>query len=212
MALSFSGRLSVMRAMGPVSRTSTYTGVLALVIACVLSVDDLGVDQSLVLDRVEPEQVEKDLAVVLAQVRRPTKVGRPGSVNEPREAQRGALPAGQAVDVAGESPGGQMSVGQHVGGRERWRGRDAPGLQHGGRRLGRQRPRPRRHGPIDLVVTRAPTGGIAQAGVGSEIRPADAFAQGEPGGVTLNTYGQPAIIAAGRIHPLRREQRIAVPA
>src|SRR4249920_3175867 len=103
MALSFSGRLSVMRAMEPVWRTSTYTGVLALVIAGVLSVNDLGVDQSLVLDRVESEQVEQDFAVVLAQVRRPAEVGRPGSVDQPREAQGRAPPAGQAVDVAGES-------------------------------------------------------------------------------------------------------------
>src|SRR5262245_22108477 len=103
MALSFSGRLRVMRAMGPVWRTSTNTGVLAVVIAGVLSIDDLGVDQSLVLDRVEPEQVEKDFAVVLAQIRRPAEVGRPGSVDQPREAKRRAPPAGEAVHVAGES-------------------------------------------------------------------------------------------------------------
>src|SRR5262245_25243844 len=106
MGFGCSGRLSVMRAMEPVARTSTYTGVLALVIAGVLSVDDLSVDQSLVLPRVEPEQVEEDLAVVLAQVRRPAEVGRPGSVHQPREAQRRAPPAGQALDVAGESSGG----------------------------------------------------------------------------------------------------------
>src|SRR5262245_2926470 len=101
------------------------------------SVDDLGVDQSLVLDRVEPEQVEEDLAVVLAQGRRPAEIGRPSAVDEPREAQGRAPPAGEAVDVPGESAGTQMWVGQDIGGRERGRGRDALGLQRGSGRFGR---------------------------------------------------------------------------
>src|SRR5690349_981318 len=135
MAFSFWGRFRVIRMMDPVcSRvTNSYCAVplsdMVFLSSWPASVDDLLGHEPVVVVSGEAQQLLEDVLVVLAHFWGASEAVWPLAVDHPGRAERIARAATQPLDLADKRARGEVLVGDHIQGGERWRRRNTVRLE-----------------------------------------------------------------------------------
>src|SRR6266851_4679226 len=211
MALSFSGRSSVIRAIDAVCSNKTKRGsALTAMCSGLLLVNHPLVAEHVVLVIAQPEELLKDVGVVLAQAWRAAELVRALAVDQPRDAQRGGPPAVQPFNLRGESARDQVWVAQYLGRLDTRRGGDAVRLQAFGGVLCTPQTSPVRNGEIDGIVVSTTSVSRAQPWIGPQVCAIHQRTERDPFAVRLHAQRHPPVGARRRVAALRRPMRMAV--